>query len=120
DKEPIKMRDEMCEALKTREITPATQGFIIFPDDEKNPVVRFNLPSIEVRLWRATFQTIKQVPVIVGCIDYVSVDTSMHHETGFIFEIDKRGKHRPFENIDPNAGDISEDDLSISQNPTLP
>jgi len=58
------------------------------------------------------------VPVAIGCVDYVYA--GKHHQTPFLWEIDKigSGTHR-FELIDPTKGNVPKEQIALATNPIL-
>jgi hypothetical protein len=111
-----KRRDLICSELKYRRITPANQGFVLFPNETKQPPLPLGLTKENFEEWHGSGEPL----VLIGCLDYVFLTNGSHHHVGFIFEIDKRGAApESVEKIVPDET-VPMAKVIFNINPTLP
>lgn len=98
-------------ATEVQNPTGGTQiGFTIFSGSYQI-TSNLTMTADDLEKWtvdaKKTIRTV--VPMLVGCVDYIFDGT--HHQTPFVFEIDKRGGVNGFGAIDPAAGDVPADQV---------
>jgi hypothetical protein len=55
------------------------------------------------------------VPMIAGCVDYLFQFAEGHHQTAFVYELDKAGPNGAMLKLDPNEGEMSPGALLLDQ-----
>jgi hypothetical protein len=109
-------RDSVCNFLKDRKLTSANEGFVLFPNDVKQPPMYRQMSDENYAKWKSSGQPF----VIAGCLDYVFLTDGSHHHVGFLIEIDKKGPaDHPIQIIGP-ADNVSQGDLLFEENSGLP
>jgi hypothetical protein len=105
----------VCNALKYKSVP----GTAIFPG-QKTPLNHiFTMNKETVAEWKKPPQSSNRALMISGCIDYIFGTETTHHQTRFIYELDKQGPNRGFLQILPVNGEIPINELALAVNPTL-
>jgi hypothetical protein len=113
-KELTEIRDRHCNS-----VTDAhdDDGEVIFPTaDPISQWMQFSGGKSEIAEARAATETIRRliIPVLVGCIGYVSPEDNSHHKTWFLYNV----MHLPpFGIIDPLKGDTPAAELLLVRFP---
>jgi hypothetical protein len=115
DAEGINKVRATCVEARKRPFDQLTGG-TVFPGDEDVRAISFRLSATDImRLRSAPMST----TMLAGCIDYVFEFQPGHHQTGFVFEIDKRGLRNNILKIDPDSGDVAANQVLMEVNPGL-
>jgi hypothetical protein len=59
------------------------------------------------------------VAMIAGCVDYLFQFAEGHHQTAFVYELEKPGPNGAVLRLDPNDGEMSPGALLLEINPGL-
>jgi hypothetical protein len=102
-------------------------GTAVFPGQEIPQATVFVMQPEDVRRWKADYDrataektNFGSAAVIVGCVDYVFEKTNQHHQTRFVYEVDRKGPDAvSFLAIDPAAGNVPVGSIALAKNPGL-
>jgi hypothetical protein len=109
---------QKCEGDRKRPINQTTQGITLFPSQSFDQPYGFVLSTTdEARLVSPRIDGV--APMIAGCVDYVLANSDEHHQTAFVFELDRSGPDGAVLAIDPKAIPISAAELLLEINPAL-
>jgi hypothetical protein len=110
-----------CNDVKSQEVTFMRAGKTVFPEQEYQQGHRFDVPVNDLKLLESLIDNkMPKAILITGCIDYsFEAKQSEHHQTRFIFEIDKRGPNETFAFIDPRNGDLAAQQVAVEINPLI-
>jgi hypothetical protein len=116
-----------CDKMRTKKAEEFLAGTAVFPDQVVEQSHRFVMSKEDVAKWSADFaradsekSNLILAPMIVGCIDYVFERENVHHQTRFVFEIDKNSTGlNPFVAINPAAGNVPQREVAMAKNPGL-
>lgn len=91
----LNARKELLKKIAERKVAPASPfGFAMFPDDVVDQEIKTTISKEEID--RATKLIKALYPAVYGVVEYrTGLDTTSHY-TGFIFEIRRDDKPRPF------------------------
>jgi len=79
------------------------------------------LDAQSIVTWKEWKPGTPAAPLIVGCIDYLFPTGSAHHQTRFIYEIDRPTgpNNRSYGPIEFKTGDVPENEMVLAINPAL-
>ena len=101
-------------AFVPNQLWPFDSEYVLFPGQqfvETKTIVMVGLG--EVREWNNPKRAVVH-PLLVGCIDYRSLSSDAHHQTGFIFEIRRKVQHANLMwGIDLDEGSAQPADLDL-------
>jgi len=106
----------MCAQDRRRPIGIRTQGITLFPDETYIQPYNFVLDKREE--WRLVHEKGTTV-MIAGCVDYLLADGTGHHQTAYVFELDRSGPDGTIVLIDPKSVPIPQNQLLLEINPAL-
>jgi hypothetical protein len=105
-----------CAEARRRIIDQTATGVTIFPDEEAPLNEWFRMmPTGIIRLR----ENKKDVAMIAGCVDYLFQFAESHHQTAFVYELDKAGPNGSVLILDPDDGDLPPSALLLEVNPAL-
>jgi hypothetical protein len=105
-----------CDALRNR---GTLAGAALFPNQEDQRNHAFTMDADGVKNWRNGKSESPGALMVAGCIDYVSGADTTHHQTNFIYQLNRPGPNRTILPIDSAPGQIAASDLSLVANPYL-
>jgi hypothetical protein len=108
---------QQCDELRSVPIDKLTSGTTIFPGDIRPIIKWFNLDAADAL--RMGTDVVHSAPMIGGCVDYVFGGSEQHHQTRFMFEVDKTGPNGSLSAISSSDGDVAVDDIRFALNPAL-
>lgn len=101
---------------ETRSGETVVGGITLFPNAPESEKVWMRMPTAEVmRLIGTPMTTI----MVTGCVDYQYEFGAGHHQTQFLYEVDKAGPNGTFLKIDPAEGDLPVSSVVLAVNPVL-
>jgi hypothetical protein len=105
----------------SRELPPkAVPGRVIFPNQSAPHNHVFTMNGSNFQQWRNWKEGQIAALIIAGCTDYFWGDSPVHHQTRFIFELDKTGPdNKSFLMVPGMPGEISANELGLAINPDL-
>lgn len=108
-----------CEALKHRASNGLGEGFTSFPGGQDVRLLVLTMTADDVNFIRNPPNR-RFAVMISGCIDYITTITGVHHQTPFVYELDKIGT-RPTMPLafDPNVDVILAGQLGLFVHPLL-
>jgi hypothetical protein len=115
DVKKIYEKRQACDDLKKANMAGST----IFPGQRMPLIHAFKMDSKNVAEWKNKNGEKLGVFYLVGCADYVFTLGGQHHQTRFIYEVDKRGENNSFLPIEPSLGEIPANQLILGENPLL-
>lgn len=106
----------VCDALRDKSFVAGT---VIFPNHQDASNHLFVMDAASVKAWKEWKPGMVGAPMIVGCIDYIFGESPVHHQTRFIYELDKPGSARNFYRLDSASGQIPANEVALAVNPLL-
>jgi hypothetical protein len=82
-----------CDQAKLKSENEFLAGTAVFPGQDVTQLHVFHMSKDDVDFDRAATEQNRfmMAPVIVGCVDYVFEKNNRHHQTRFVFEVDRKG-----------------------------
>jgi hypothetical protein len=105
--------------LKTKLTIPSVPGDVIFPNHDSPVNHLFKMGSASMMACKERKPGVAGAPMIVGRIDYIFGTDPTHHQTRFIYEVDKPGPDRGFLAIEPTLGQVTANQIALAVNPLL-
>jgi hypothetical protein len=111
-----------CDSRRTEDDSVMRLGKTVFPEQQSPDNYRIDIPINHIdQLEQFIDRGIPAAIIFSGCIDYSTIsDKVRHHQTRFLFEIDKRDPNNSFLHFDPRKGDIPRDQVTLAINPNVP
>jgi hypothetical protein len=104
-----------CNKRKNLPVNSLYDGITVFPNDQ----------ITQRHYWKMQLKDIQDIKdkkaftiMLTGCVDYIGND-QQHHQSRFVFELDRAGKPGESLVIDPQAGDVPPERLLLSVNPDV-
>jgi hypothetical protein len=94
-KEPLKRQKEFCDAISNKPVSTEQNetAIAIFPDSSDDSLLLgsgFSKGEIESTPTTNPHFSVKHIfPIIVGCVDYQYGVSTHHHQTRFIYEVQR-------------------------------
>jgi hypothetical protein len=105
-----------CNDLRNQSRSSLNHGGTLFPNENRVLIHGFTLiPEEIVRVRDGKAGSV----MITGCIDYLFESGERHHQTRFIYELDRPTPGRPFAPIKFELGDIPAAELVLGVNPNV-
>jgi hypothetical protein len=106
--------DTVCKDI----IRDARKGFTIFPNETPGNPFPVGVSALDVKNNVSPDGEI--ILRIIACVDYTFAFSREHHQTSYIWEIDKSNPATGFTHIKPSDGAIQPNDLLKLTDPSLP
>jgi hypothetical protein len=106
-----------CDERRKNPVSNIKEGKTIFPNQEgsQRGVFVWSPQHIE----RLKNLSLPAALMISGCIDYLFQSAEQHHQTRFVYELDKKGPNQTFLRINPAEGDLPIESLALAINPAI-
>jgi hypothetical protein len=98
-------------------------GAVIFPSVPVPQNHVFTMDAADTAVWKTTPADKPNTLIVVGCVDYLVADEKgepRHHQSQFVYEVDKPRHDRSFERIPTENAVIPASDIVLANNPTIP
>jgi hypothetical protein len=105
-----------CAEARKRDVSIARNGTTIFPNQTSPMSMWFRLTRFHVdRLTKEDAATM----MLAGCIDYLAPLSAEHHQTAFVYEVDRAGPNGSLLTLRGAEGEIPVSDVRLMINPGL-
>ena len=116
-KDDVRPEDTYLALSKQMRDRPLNDGVTIFPGFPFTQDIALGMPIEDIRAYYANTRPAgaqPQVsPYLIGCVDYLDLFSDTHHQTGFVFQIDRKLTIANTMAIGPDHGDIPPAELEF-------
>jgi len=117
--QPIKRQRNFCDEVRQSMVDPSERGITLFPDEQTVQIIGFEISSVDVESAVLPFKGTEGKyfsPVLVGCVDYQFSHSPTHHQTRFIYQIQRRNSDQPFRPLRIEVGkDLPVSDVVLTR-----